>query len=81
MTTTTPSPSTVIAVAGPVFTTQERSPARLADSIVFAPLMISVSRTPGQTGNVIPVSSSETVHRRRWMVVSWDCLLDAASFG
>jgi hypothetical protein len=26
----------------------------------------------GQTGNVIPVSSSETVHRRRWMAVSWD---------
>jgi hypothetical protein len=36
---------------------------------------------PGQTGNVTPVSSSETVHRRRWMVVSRDCRLEWASFG
>src|SRR5712691_5195433 len=36
---------------------------------------------PGQTGNVTPVSSSETVHKRRWMAVSRDCLLDSASFG
>src|SRR5260370_27381322 len=35
----------------------------------------------GQTGNVTPVSSSETVHRRRWMAVSWDWLLEWASFG
>src|SRR5260370_41574329 len=36
---------------------------------------------PGQTGNVTPVSSSETVHRRRWMAVSRDRPLDSASFG
>ena len=36
---------------------------------------------PGQTGNVTPVSSSETVHRRRWRAVSWDCPLEWASFG
>src|SRR5947207_5223333 len=35
----------------------------------------------GSTGNLTPVSSSETVQRRRWMAVSWDCLLDSASFG
>jgi hypothetical protein len=35
----------------------------------------------GQTGNVTPVSSSETVHRRRWMAVSWDCPLEWANFG
>ena len=36
---------------------------------------------PGQTGKVTPVSCSETVHRRRWMAVSWDCRLDSASSG
>ena len=36
---------------------------------------------PGQTGNVTPVSSSETVHRRSWMAVSWDRPLEWASFG
>ena len=40
------------------------------------------STTSGtSSGNVTPVSSSETVHRRRWMAVSWDCPLDSASFG
>ena len=33
---------------------------------------------PGQTGNVTPVSSSEIVHRRRWLAVSWDCRLEWA---
>ena len=36
---------------------------------------------PGQTGNVTPVSSSETVHRRRWVAVSRDCRLEWASSG
>jgi len=36
---------------------------------------------PGQTGKVTPVSSSETVHRRRPMAVSRDCRLERASFG
>src|SRR5262245_5634080 len=36
---------------------------------------------PGQTGKVTPVSSSETVHRRRWVAVSWDCPPEWASSG
>src|SRR5216683_4426835 len=35
----------------------------------------------GQTGKVTPVSSSEAVHRRRWMAVSWDRPLEWASLG
>jgi hypothetical protein len=31
----------------------------------------------GQTGNVTPVSSSETAHRRRWIAVSRDCPLSS----
>src|SRR5260370_13861819 len=36
---------------------------------------------PAQTGNVTPVSSSETVHRRRWRAVSRDCPLERARSG
>ena len=34
-----------------------------------------------QTGNVTPVSSSDTVHSRRWMSSSCDCALDSTTFG
>ena len=44
-------------------------------------LITGHSSFPGQTGNVTPVSSSETAHRRRWIAVSWDCPLEWASFG
>jgi DNA-directed RNA polymerase specialized sigma24 family protein len=54
---------------------------RLADRALRHHDAACLRLAPGQTGNVTPVSSSETVHRRRWMAVSWDCPLDSASFG
>ena len=59
-----------------------REPDRRAESrIAGPPSTTSYMSLSGQTGNVTPVSSSETVHRRRAMAVSWDCLLERASSG